>query len=72
MTKLTLEACMDIFDWYDDETYEYINHILLSKLDGEERVKRVLPELRKRARFLLRVHAGTEAAYPEEYLKRTA
>ena len=50
MAKLNLETCMDIFDWFDDNSFEYINHILLFKVDGEERVKRALPELRKHAR----------------------
>ncbi len=72
MAKLTLDDCMDIFDWFDDSTYDYIRHILLSKLGGEERVKRALPELRKRARYLLKVHAGAEDAYPESSLGRTA
>ena len=42
-----------------------LNHILLSKLDGEERIKRALPEIRKRAQWLLKIHRGTECAYPE-------
>jgi hypothetical protein len=29
MARLSLETCMDIFDWFDDNTFEYINHILL-------------------------------------------
>ena len=65
MAKLDLDTCMDIFDWFDDNTYEYLNHILLSKLDGEERIKRALPEIRKRAQWLLKIHRGTEWAYPE-------
>lgn len=31
MAKLDLYTCMDIFDWFDDNTFEYINHILTSK-----------------------------------------
>ena len=65
MAKLDLDTCMDIFDWFDDNTYEYLNHILLSKLDGEERIKRALPEIRKRAQWLLKIHRGTKCAYPE-------
>ena len=65
MAKLDLDTCMDIFDWFDDNTYAYLNHILLSKLDGEERIKRALPEIRKRAQWLLKIHRGTECAYPE-------
>jgi len=64
MKNLDIDTCMDIFDWFDDNTFEYLNHILLSKIDGEERVRRALPELRKRARKLIRLHRGTEAAYP--------
>ena len=36
MKTHTLAECMDVFDWFDDPTYEYIHHILLAKLDGEK------------------------------------
>jgi hypothetical protein len=72
MARLSLETCMDIFDWFDDNTFEYINHILLCKVDGEERVKRALPALRKHARWLLNLHSGTEHAYPEQFLNQPA
>ena len=72
MANLSLETCMDIFDWFDDSTFEYINHILTCKVNGEQRVKHALPELRKRARWLLRIHKGTESAYPEELLNQLA
>ena len=62
--RLDIATCMDIFDWFNDESFSYINHILTSKLDGEERVKRAMPEIRKRARWLVEVYSGTEAAYP--------
>ena len=70
--KLDLDTCMDIFDWFDDNTYEYLNHILLSKIDGEERVKRALLEIRKRARKLVKLHRGTDFAYPEQLLNQPA
>ena len=72
MATLSLETCMDIFDWFDDSSFEYINHILTCKVKGEERVRRTLPELRKRARWLLKIHRGTEGAYPEELLNQPA
>ena len=72
MARMSLDTCMDIFDWFDDNTFEYINHILLCKVDGEERGKRALPELRKHARRLLKLHRGTEAASPEELLNQPA
>ena len=72
MARLSLETCMDIFEWFDDNTFEYINHILLCKVDGEERVKRALPALRKHARWLLNLHSGTEHAYPEQFLNQPA
>ena len=72
MARLSLETCMDIFDCFDDNTFEYINHILLCKVDGEERVKRALPALRKHARWLLKLHSGTEHAYPEQFLNQPA
>ena len=72
MENFDFETCMDIFDWFDDNTFEYINHILLCKIDGEERVKRALPALRKHARWLLNLHSGTEHAYPEQFLNQPA
>lgn len=62
--RLDLATCMDIFDWFDDNTFSYLNHILLSKIDAEKRVKRALPEIRKHAKRLVDIHSGTEAAYP--------
>ena len=72
MARMSLDTCMDIFDWFDDNTFEYINHILLCKVDGDERVKRALPALRKHARWLLNLHSGTEHAYPEQFLNQPA
>lgn len=72
MAKLDLDTCMDIFDWFDDNTFEYINHIMLSKVDGEARVKGTMPEIRKRARWLLKLHRGTDGAYPEQLLNQPA
>lgn len=60
----TLEVCMDVFDWFNDATFDYIAHVIESKIDGEERARRVLPELRKRAKWLVKIHQGTECAYP--------
>ena len=39
--------------------------ILLTKVDGAERVRRTMPQLRKYARELVAAHRGTENAYPE-------
>ena len=63
---------MDILDWFDDGLYDYLNHILLSKLDGEARIRRTMPELRKYARSLVAAHRGTECAYPEGQLNPPA
>lgn len=65
-TRYDLDTCMDIFDWFDTEDLEYIYHIMVSKLDGEERINKVLPYLRKRAQWLVKVHRGSENAYPED------
>ena len=43
MARLSLETCMDIFDWFDDSTFEYINHILTSKANGEQPPKEEQP-----------------------------
>ena len=63
--RYDLDTCMDIFDWFDAEEYEYLYHIWVSKLDGEERLARVMPEIRKQAKALVRIHRGCENAYPE-------
>ena len=60
-----LATCMDIFDWFDADEFDYINHIMISKLDGDERVRRALPEICKRAQWLVMIHRGCENAYPE-------
>ena len=62
--RLDLATCMDIFDWFNDVSFEYLNHMLTSKANCAERVKHAMPEIRKRARWLVDVHKGTEAAYP--------
>ena len=59
-----LETCLDILDWFNDPDFDYINHILVSKLDGEERIRRALPLISKHCAELIRVHANTPAAYP--------
>ena len=59
-----LETCLDILDWFNDPDYDYINHILISKLDGEERVMRALPLISNRCAELIHAHANTPEAYP--------
>ena len=59
-----LETCLDILDWFNDPEFEYINHILISKLDGDERVRRALPMIADHCRKLVRAHANTVNAYP--------
>ena len=61
---LSFETCMDILDWFNDSYYDYINHILVSKLDGEERIHQALPIISKHCAELIRAHANTPAAYP--------
>lgn len=65
MKHMNLEMLMDILDWFDDDLFDYLNHILLTKVDSEERIRRALPSLRKHARELVISHRGTELAYPE-------
>ena len=55
---------MDILDWFDDPYYDYINHILIAKLDGEERIAGALPAIFDYCRELIAAHEGTESAYP--------
>ena len=65
----TLAQCMDIFDWFGDERYEYIFHIWISKSDADARLANALPELIREAETLVKAHRGMEDAYPEEYLR---
>ena len=64
---MTLDECMDILDWFDDPQYDYIYHILVSKLDGEKRLQKALPELRGYCMDLIIRHIGMEDAYPRQY-----
>ena len=61
---LSFEICMDILDWFDDPYYDYINHILLAKLDGEQRIMGALTTISDYCRELIAAHEGTEIAYP--------
>ncbi len=62
--KLSFDTCLDILDWFDDPQYEYINHILIAKLDGEERLQRAFPILQGYCMDLVIGHMGLENAYP--------
>ena len=61
---LDLDTVLDIFDWFNSPTLELVNHTLLAKIDGEERVRRAMPALRKEARTLLNRYRNTDFAYP--------
>lgn len=66
MKHMTVDELMDILDWFDDIRYEHLAHILLTKLDAEERIARAMPELYRHAEWLVNLHRGTDAAYPED------
>ena len=72
MAKLDLDTCMDIFDWFDDATFEHINHILISKINGEQRVRLAMPAIRQHAHWFLNLHCDTDCAYPEKTLPKSA
>ena len=72
MKHMNIEPLMDLLAWFDDGLYDYLNHILLTKLDGEARIRRAMPELRKYARSLVAAHRGTDRAYPEGLLNLPA
>ena len=72
MKPTTFAQCMDVFDWFDDNLYGYLTHICLAKLDAEKRIARALPTLIDHAAALIAAHAGTEEAYPIEYLAQPA
>ena len=61
---LSFETCMDILDWFNDDTHDYITHILLAKLDGEARIMGALHAISEYCRDLIATHEGTECAYP--------
>ena len=63
MKRMSFETLMDILDWFDDGLYDYLNHILLTRLDGEARIRRAMPEMRKYARALAEVAKIEEALY---------
>lgn len=62
--RFTIDTCMDILDWFNDEHYDYLNHIMLAKLDGEKRIRRALPSIAEYCLKLVNAHQGTERAYP--------
>lgn len=62
--ELPIEACMDILDWFNDECFDYLNHIMLTKLDGDRRIERALPSIREHCLKLVNAHRGTGNAYP--------
>ena len=49
MKHMSFETLMDVLDWFDDSLYDYVHHILLSKLDGEDRIRRAMPLLQRHA-----------------------
>ena len=64
MKTLDFETCMDVFDWFNDDLFDYLHHILVSKVLGEARIAAAMPFIRERAWLLIRAHRGTELAYP--------
>ena len=61
---LSFGTCMDILDWFNDSYFDYINHILTAKLDGEERIKRALPAISDYCLDLVNAYRTSESAYP--------
>ena len=72
MKHMDIDTLLDILDWFDDSLYDYIQHILLTKLDGEARVRQAMPSLRRHAHALVAAHRGTDSAYPETLLNPPA
>ena len=72
MKPTTFAECMDVFDWFDVLNYDYLTHIMLAKLDAEAPHRRALPAIIKDAANLIAIHAGTEEAYPIDYLTQPA
>ena len=72
MKHMSFETLMDVLDWFDDSLYDYVHHILLSNLDGEERISKAMPLLQRHAEELIASHRDTECAYPEETVSLSA
>ena len=66
MKHMDIDTLLDILDWFDDSLYDYIQHILLTKLDGEARVRRAMPSLRRHARALVAAHRGHGQRLPRD------
>lgn len=66
--RWSLELCMDIFDFFNAEEYEFFTQIALSKSDGTARLLNALDWIRERAAQLVLEHRDTEDAYPERLL----
>lgn len=60
----TLDECMDVFEWFNDNRFEFARYIWLTKADAEERLKKELPAMRRQAEMLIKKHIGFEDAYP--------
>ena len=63
---LSLETCMDILNWFNDSNFDYINHIMTAKLDGEERINCALPTISEYCLNLVDAHRASDNAYPLE------
>ena len=61
---LSLGTCMDILDWFNDSYFDYINHIMVAKLDSEERINRALPAISEYCLNLVDTHRASDNAYP--------
>ena len=70
MKPTTFAQCMDVFDWFDDDLYEYLYHLCVSKLDAKARIARALSGLIQHAAELIAAHEGADEAYPVEFLNR--
>ena len=73
MKHMNIETLMDILDWFDDGLYDYLDHILLTKPDGES-AHPAGPCLScaNYARSLVAAYRGTDRAYPEGLLNLPA
>ena len=67
MKHMNIETLIDILDWFDDGLYDYLIHILLTKLDGKARIRRAMPELRKYARSLVAATGARIAPIPKGF-----
>ena len=70
MKPTTYDQVMDVFAWFDCDTYDYVYHNRIAKLDGEKRIAIMLPDIIDEAEELLAAQAQTPYAHIAELIRQ--